>query len=165
VPGHGNVLARIMLVGEAPGEDEDKSSKPFVGKAGSKLDRLLEVVGLSRLEIWLTNLVMCRPPNNDLRAYAGSTITCPSHWLERELSIIRPACVVTLGAYSGSYFFPGLTSAHEMAGTIRSVGKRDWEMYAIGSYHPAYVFRPGGGRWVEASIISSLKKAKELSYD
>ncbi len=162
VPGHGNVLARIMLVGEAPGADEDREGIPFVGKAGQKLDTLIALAGLSHDDLFISNIVHCRPPNNDLRQFAGSVLTCPSYWLSTELDIVRPRVVVALGVTAGSYFFPGLVTAHDMAGTRRIVERKDWRFVAIGSYHPSYVLKSRNPA-VERSIVAVLQAAGEES--
>lgn len=162
VPGHGNVLARIMLVGEAPGQDEDAIGEPFVGRAGKELNFLLGEVGLKREDLFLSNIIHCRPPGNDLRPFVSSTIICPQAWLEFEMCAIRPRVVVALGVTAGLYFFPGLTSAHEMAKTMRPVTRPYWAFTAIGSYHPSYVLK-SRLPWVRDSIKASLRMAKEAA--
>ena len=157
VAGHGDPNARIALVGEAPGKDEDEQGEPFIGKAGQHLDMLLGNVGLVRGQLWLTNVVKCRPPSNNLRAYPDAQVTCPTLWLMPELQALpNLKVVVTLGATAGALFFPGHT-ATEMSTLARS-----WiEGYcAIGAFHPSYSLREG--EWVARSIEASLRRA--LTY-
>src|SRR3990167_2398464 len=108
-----------MLVGEAPGADEDDQGVPFVGPAGRKLDSLLAQVGIARADLFVSNLVHCRPPDNDLRPYPSATFKCPPLWLEKEIEAVDPAVIVALGITAGTCFFPGIGSAHELAGTAR----------------------------------------------
>lgn len=162
VPGHGNIMSRIMFVGEAPGKDEDEQGVPFVGPAGKKFNQILEDSGLRREEVFVSNICHCKPPSNDLRPFIGSTIICPDLWLEQEIAIIRPKVIVTLGVTAGTRFFPGLTSAHEMSNTVRAIGGKDWEMYAVGSYHPSYILK-ARQPWIQEAIKKSILIAKEIA--
>jgi len=102
VPGDGPLNARVMLVGEAPGETEDEGGRPFTGRAGMELERYLREAGLKREEVYITNLVKCRPPGN--ADPTPETIdACAPRWLEREIAEIEPEIVVTLGRFSSRY--------------------------------------------------------------
>ncbi len=98
VPGEGNPRARIVFVGEAPGRNEDLQGRPFVGAAGKLLTELLEKIGLTREEVFITNVVKCRPPNN--RDPRPEEISACLPFLERQLRIIDPEVVVALGRHS-----------------------------------------------------------------
>lgn len=130
VPGDGPSDATIMLVGEAPGFNEDKQGHPFVGAAGKFLDHLLSLAGLSRGEVFITNVVKHRPPNN--RDPQPAELAACRPWLEAQLEIIRPRLVVTLGRFSLGTFFPGARIS-QMHGQLQ---ERDGRWYFF-MYHPA----------------------------
>jgi len=162
VPGHGSIKANIMLIGEAPGREEDEQGVPFVGRAGKHLDLLLQQVALNRSQVFLSNICCCRPPDNDLRPYVSSTIMCPDLWLEEEIGLVEPLVVVALGLTAARRWFTGLETAHQIANVVRRLSL-DYPSFVVGSYHPSFAIRPGGGKWVDESIIRSLKIARELS--
>jgi uracil-DNA glycosylase len=127
VPGEGSATAEVMLVGEAPGASEDKQGRPFVGRAGKLLDTLLAEAGLSRDEVWITNVVKARPPKNrDPRA--GEVAHCMP-WLEAEVELIAPRVIVPLGRHALKHFAPG-AKIGEVHG--RLLGNRLFPLY-----HPA----------------------------
>ena len=161
VPGHGNPQARIALVGEAPGREEDERQEPFVGRAGRHLDELLERAGLSRAEVWLTNVLSCHPPQNDLRPWANSLVVCPSLWLDKELGEVGSAVVVALGLTAASRWLPSLSTMREAAGVARVLGPG---RYVLATYHPSYALRPGGA-WADAAIVRSLRAASRLATE
>lgn len=103
VPGVGNPRSRIMFIGEAPGASEDAKGEPFVGMAGKFLDALLSQIGFSREQVFITNVVKCRPPGN--RQPKPLEIETCTPYLDRQVLIIRPKFVVTLGSHSTSYVF------------------------------------------------------------
>ncbi len=107
VPGEGSWQSGLMLIGEAPGLQEDKQGRPFVGAAGKFLDELLQMIGLSRPEVYIANVIKCRPPQN--RDPQPDEINVCKPWLERQISIIEPKVIVTLGRFSLSLFLPGKT--------------------------------------------------------
>jgi uracil-DNA glycosylase family 4 len=103
VPGDGNVLANVVFVGEAPGVDENAAGLPFVGKSGKYLNDLLKTVDIKRGDVFVTNFLHYRPPNN--RDPKGDEVPVCSHLLRQELKILAPTIVVTLGRFSTSLFF------------------------------------------------------------
>ncbi len=105
VPGEGPVDAEVMFIGEGPGFHEDRQGRPFVGPAGRFLEELLTSIGFRREQVYITNVVKCRPPEN--RDPAPGEIAACSPYLDRQLAIINPKVVVTLGRYSMARFFPG----------------------------------------------------------
>lgn len=130
VPGEGPVGARIMLVGEAPGFNEDKQGRPFVGAAGKFLDELLGEAGLRREDVYITNVVKHRPPNN--RDPAPDELQACRSWLEQQIRIINPRLIVTLGRFSMGTFFPG-SMISRVHGEIREKDGR----FIFHMYHPA----------------------------
>src|SRR3984893_13546418 len=103
VPGEGNSNARILFIGEGPGFHEDKQGRPFVGPAGQFLDELLESINLKRADVFITNVVKCRPPNN--RDPLPEEIAACNPYLDRQIAALQPQVIVTLGRFSASKFF------------------------------------------------------------
>jgi uracil-DNA glycosylase len=140
VPGEGDPDTEVMFVGEGPGFNEDREGRPFVGRAGGLLERLLGHVGWTRQDVFITNVVKCRPPDN--RDPEPDEIAACAPYLRRQLEALDPSVVVTLGRFSMGTFMPGarITQAH---GTTRladpETGARDATVFAM--YHPAYALR------------------------
>lgn len=130
VPGEGAEHAEIMFIGEAPGWYEDQQGRPFVGPAGMFLNELISSIGLERAQVYITNVIKCRPPQN--RDPLPTEIDNCRHWLDRQIEIINPKMIVTLGRYSMAMFFPG-KSISKIHGTAY---KRDNIIY-YAMYHPA----------------------------
>ncbi len=130
VPGEGAEDADIMFIGEAPGWHEDQQGRPFVGPAGKFLDELLASIGLNRRQVYIANVIKCRPQGN--RDPLPQEIQNCRRWLERQIEIINPKMIVTLGRYSMVMFFPG-KSISKIHGTAQ---KRDNVIY-YAMYHPA----------------------------
>jgi len=130
VPGEGAEDAKIMFIGEAPGWHEDQLGRPFVGPAGKYLDELLASIGLRREQVYIANVIKCRPPEN--RDPLPTEIQNCRQWLERQIDLIHPKMIVTLGRYSMAMFFPG-KSISKIHGTAQ---KRDNVIY-YAMYHPA----------------------------
>lgn len=106
VPGTGPADAKIMLIGEGPGYHEDRQGLPFVGSSGKFLDELLAMAGLRRNDVFIGNVVKCRPPQNR-DPQPDEVETCTSHFLYRQIDVIDPPVIVTLGRFSMSLFLPG----------------------------------------------------------
>jgi len=130
VPGEGPENAEIMFIGEAPGYNEDQQGRPFVGQAGQFLNELLSSIGLKREDVYITNIIKTRPPNN--RDPLPVEVNNCKEWLDRQLTILHPKVIVTLGRYSMARFFPGKTIS-QIHGT--SVAKDGVTYFAM--YHPA----------------------------
>jgi uracil-DNA glycosylase family 4 len=139
VVGSGSLDAAIVLVGEAPGRKEDESGLPFVGSAGKLLDRLLEASGLRREEVFIMNIVKCRPPRNR-RPKKDEVEACRSY-LEEQLDILRPRVIAPMGNSSLSYFLGryGLESAviGDVHGVPLSVQEKWGAVTLMPLYHPA----------------------------
>lgn len=134
--GEGDPHARLVLVGEAPGHDEDLSGRPFVGRAGELLDRILQAVGFSREEVFITNTVMCRPPSN--RAPAPDEMLACRPFLRGKLDLIGPEMVVVLGAVA----LKALTDDPK-ASITQLRGRRLLQdgRYLYPTFHPAALLR------------------------
>jgi uracil-DNA glycosylase family 4 len=140
VPGEGDPNTEVLLVGEGPGMNEDREGRPFIGRAGSLLERLLGHIGWQREDVFITNVVKCRPPGN--RDPEPDEMAACAPYLQRQAQILDPSVVVTLGRFSMATFMPGvrISQAH---GTTRladpATGARDATVFAM--YHPAYALR------------------------
>src|SRR5512133_2928701 len=121
VPGEGPTHAEIMFIGEGPGAREDEQGRPFVGASGKFLDQLLEQAGVTRADVWITNVVKCRPPGNrDPKPIEVET--CTTNYLDNQIKIVNPSIIVTLGRHSMNKFIPNakITQIH---GQMQKVGK------------------------------------------
>jgi uracil-DNA glycosylase family 4 len=130
VPGEGPAEAEIMFIGEGPGFHENEQGRPFVGAAGQFLDELLGQAGLKRPDVWIGNVVKCRPPGN--RDPLPEELAACDAYLERQIAAIKPKIIITLGRYSMGKFMPGakISSVH---GQMRRMGER----FVIAMFHPA----------------------------
>ena len=151
VPGEGNLNSDIMFIGEGPGYYEDQQGRPFVGAAGQLLEDLLDSIGLRREDVYITNMVKCRPPNN--RDPLPGEIDACAPYLDRQLKIIEPKVIVTLGRYSLGNFFPGLP-----IGKGRGVPKKWNNLLVYPVYHPAAALRNGKLRSVLESDFQALPR-------
>jgi uracil-DNA glycosylase len=158
VPGDGKASARVMLIGEAPGRDEDESGHPFVGAAGRFLDQVLEGTGIDRNDLFITNIVKCRPPNNRTPR-VGEVDTCTSNYLIEQIELINPALIVLLGGVAAKKML-GVKSINEARG--RPI-ERDGRQYLVG-YHPAVRFyREDLGEKVKEDFALLKRVLKKMS--
>ena len=153
VPGDGPDDAEVAFIGEAPGFYEDKEARPFVGQAGKFLEELLVSVGWTRDQVYITNVVKCRPPNNR-DPLPNELETCESNWLQTELGLVNPRIIVTLGRYSLARLFPR-ESIGRVHGKTLQWGK--YTVYPI--YHPAAALHQQRLRGV---IMDDFKRLPEV---
>ncbi len=130
VPGEGNPHAKVLFIGEGPGQQEDRQGRPFVGPAGQFLDELLGSINLKRSDVFITNVVKCRPPNN--RDPLPEEIAACDNYLDRQIAAIQPHVIVTLGRYSMSKFF-----GSEKISAIHGRARKKDGYICIAMYHPA----------------------------
>ncbi len=146
VPGEGPLEAEIMFIGEAPGFHEDQQGRPFVGAAGKFLDELLETIGLKRDEVFIANVIKCRPPGN--RDPLPEEIEACKPFLDRQIEIIRPRLIVTLGRFSMARAFPKGRISHLHGQPRKLKGVVYYPMY-----HPAAALhQPSLRRTLEEDI-------------
>ncbi len=140
VPGEGSPDTEVVFVGEAPGFNEDRQGRPFVGRAGDLLQKFLGTLEWTRDEVFITNIVKCRPPDN--RDPEPDEIAACAPYLTRQLEVLDPALIVTLGRHSLGRFMPGerISQAH---GTVRPVDPESGasRALALALYHPAAALR------------------------
>jgi len=141
VPGEGNPDARIMFVGEAPGADEDAQGHPFVGRAGQLLDKIIIACGLKRSDVFIGNILKCRPPGN--RDPRPEEIISCLPYLQQQIEIIEPEILVALGAHAAKTLLKSTKSIGELRGHfheyITGIGRPPVKLMA--TYHPAYLLR------------------------
>ncbi|BDU68331.1 hypothetical protein GETHOR_04320 [Geothrix oryzae] len=156
--GEGDPHAKLMFVGEGPGRDEDLQGRPFVGKAGELLDKMIGAIGLKREETYIANVVKCRPPDN--RTPTPDEACACLGYLHRQIELVRPAVIVTLGA----------TPLRELVGISEGITRvrGQWKRVQVGgreipvmpTFHPAYVLRQYT-QDVRRAVWADLKAAKE----
>ena len=136
VPGEGPTNAKIMFIGEGPGFHENEQGRPFVGAAGKFLEELLGKIGMKRTEVFITNVVKCRPPSN--RDPLPEELDACSDYLERQIQAINPRVIVTLGRYSMARFLPNakISDVHGQAMRVRG-------RLIVSMYHPAAALHQG----------------------
>ena len=135
VPGEGNPRAGLMFVGEGPGATEDATGRPFVGQAGKLLDDIIEAIGLRRADVYITNVVKCRPPQN--RKPLPDEIAACMPYLRRQVALLKPKVIVALGGTAGEAMLDARKSLGELRGKVHSYGG----IPLVVTYHPAALLR------------------------
>lgn len=157
VPGEGSAEAEIMFIGEGPGQKEDELGRPFVGAAGKFLDEMLRTINLKREDVYIANVVKCRPPGNRDPLPEEAAACWP--WLMEQIKIINPQLIVTLGRHSMERFLPGqkISQVHGtlVIKTVPEIGRRNF--YTL--YHPAAALYNGGMR---QTLIEDFKKIPKV---
>lgn len=151
--GEGNTTSPVMFVGEGPGQTEDEMGRPFVGKAGQLLDKILEAAGLPRESVYITNIVKCRPPGNRTPEMGEMQACLP--WLRRQFAILRPKLIILLG----------LAATHGVLGSELKMGESHGRWFERGrvrfmpTYHPAAILRNSGLRRVAWEDFQKIRDA------
>ncbi len=163
VPGDGPENAAIMFIGEGPGFHEDQQGRPFVGAAGQFLDELLQSIGLQRADVYITNVVKCRPPGN--RDPQPEEIAACQPYLDRQIALIKPQVIVTLGRYSMARAFP-----YEKISAIHGKPRKVSEIVYVPMFHPAAALhQPSLRKTVEEDfarlpgILAELSQVEEAA--
>lgn len=164
VPGVGNPDAKIVFIGEAPGAQEDKMGEPFVGASGKFLDEMLQSIGLKRADVFITNIVKFRPPDNRDPKPEEIKACLPS--LLEQLEVIQPKLVVFLGRHAMGVFFPELkiSEAHgkPQRRTVKTNGQARLEAVFLPLYHPAAALYNGSMRQTLLDDFAQIPKILEL---
>lgn len=155
VPGNGNPEAEILFVGEAPGFHEDRQGLPFVGAAGQFLNEMLDKIGLSRADVFVTNVVKCRPPGN--RDPLPDEMAACSAFLDEQIALIKPKVIVTLGRFSMARWFP-----NERISRIHGQARRFGEVTVVPMYHPAAALHQQSLR---ATVEADMMKLPRILED
>ena len=152
VPGEGPVDAEIMFIGEGPGFHENEQGRPFVGPAGKFLDELLDSIGMKRANVYITNVVKCRPPGNR-DPEPGEILAC-SNYLDRQIQLINPKVIVTLGRYSMARYLPNAKISAVHGKAIDMDGR-----LVVAMYHPAAALHQVS---LKSSIVEDFSRLPQL---
>ncbi len=155
--GDGNPNADIVFIGEAPGKKEDETGKPFVGAAGKFLSEMLVTIGMKREDIYITNIVKYRPPENRDPTPLEKE-QCAS-WLHAELALIKPKLIIFLGRHSMNHFFPELKISDMHGKIIKAILPNIPTTHFLPLYHPAAALYNGGMR---ETLIKDFKKIPKI---
>lgn len=154
VPGFGNKETKILFIGEGPGSSEDRVGLPFVGDAGKFLDDMLNNIKLKREDIYITNVVKCRPPNNR-DPLEEEVSVCVRNYLFHQIGLIKPKLIVTLGRHSMQVFFPQIKSISTVHG--KAYKKANQVYYIL--YHPAAALYQQS---LKKTMVDDFKKIPEI---
>jgi uracil-DNA glycosylase family 4 len=147
VPGEGPEDADLLFIGEAPGWHEDQQGRPFVGPAGKYLEELLASIGLKRDQVYIANVIKCRPPGN--RDPLPDEIQACSRWLNHQIKLIYPKMIITLGRYSMARYFP-----NQSISQVHGKAKKQDNIIYYAMYHPAAALHQGSLRkTIEADML------------
>jgi len=152
VPGEGNSKAELMFVGEAPGHDEDVQGQPFVGRAGQLLTKIINAMGYQRQEVYITNIVKCRPPQNR-NPYKKEIEQCLPYLLE-QIEMIHPQVIVALGKVAADFFVENDLSMSHLRGNFYEFK----EIRVMPTFHPSYLIRNEGNREIKKMVWEDMKK-------
>lgn len=159
--GDGHVGAKVMFIGEAPGADEDRIGLPFVGRSGRLLEKMMNAVGLKREDVYITNVIMWRPPGNRTPTDAEVAICLP--FLKRQIELVAPEIIVFLGASAANALLDNTESISKMRGHFLEYETNDKKVIqAIATFHPAFLLRNCAQKaksWLD--FLRILKKLKE----
>jgi len=157
VPGEGNLATELMFVGEGPGQDEDAQGRPFVGRAGQLLTKIIAAMTYDRQNVFITNIVKCRPPKNRV-PHRDEVETCAPYLLE-QIKNIRPKVIVTLGKSATDFFLPDTT------GGMTSIRGRFYAWHGLQvmpTFHPSYLIRNEGNRGIKKMVWDDMQKVMAL---
>lgn len=155
--GVGDVNADWMLIGEAPGAEEDRRGEPFVGRAGKLLDAMLQAAGFSREQVFIANILKCRPPNN--RDPRPEEVLACSNYLEQQINTVKPKLILALGRVAAQNLLKTETPIGKMRGKLYHYG--DPAVPVVVTYHPAYLLRSPREKkksWQDLQMAMSIYK-------
>jgi len=152
VPGEGNFDTALMFVGEAPGADEDIQGRPFVGRAGQLLTKIIEAMKFRRSEVFITNVVKCRPPNN--RTPLHEEVEKCKSYLLAQIEAIQPKVIVTLGKVATDFFVPSAAAMSLLRGNFRAFGKTQ----VMPTFHPSYLVRNEGDKQIRKLVWDDMRQ-------
>jgi DNA polymerase len=152
VPGEGNTDADLMFIGEAPGRDEDLQGRPFVGRAGQLLTKIIQAMKMRREDVYITNIVKCRPPNNR-EPNRQETDECKGYLFE-QIANIRPKVIVTLGNVPTHFFIPSNAGVTALRGTFHPFE----DILVMPTFHPSYLVRNETNRLLKKMVWEDMKQ-------
>jgi uracil-DNA glycosylase len=155
--GDGSATARLVFVGEAPGFEEDRQGRPFVGRAGQLLDKMIQALGLKRSDVYICNVIKCRPPEN--RNPQADEVTACAPFLLHQLEVIQPQVICILGTYAAQTLLQTRRPISQLRGKIES-----WQgIPAVATFHPAYLLRNAAQKasaWQDCRLILQLLRGE-----
>ena len=153
----GAVQARLMLIGEAPGRDEDMEGRPFVGRAGQLLDKMLAAIGLGEADVHITNIVYWRPPGNRTPTPQEAQVCRP--FLERQVELVAPHLIVLLGGAAAKHMLEVADGIMRIRGKMREIAIGSVKSRAIATLHPAYLLRTPAAKRLAWRDLLAIKTA------
>jgi DNA polymerase len=160
--GVGSPQARWMFIGEAPGADEDRQGEPFVGRAGQLLTSMLRALGLKREDVFIANVLKCRPPGN--RDPKPSEAASCRTYLERQVALVNPTLVIAVGRIAAQNLLATETPIAKLRGKVHAFGSRSWPLLV--TYHPAYLLRtPSEKRKAWADLLQARQLFERLQRE
>ena len=156
--GVGDTQASWLVIGEAPGAEEDRRGEPFVGRAGQLLNAMLQAIGLSREQVYIANILKCRPPKN--RDPKPEEVACCEPYLKRQIELLNPRIILAVGRVAAQNLLKNDTSIGRMRGRVYSYGEH--AIPVVVTYHPAYLLRsPGEKRRTWQDLILAMEAYKQ----
>jgi uracil-DNA glycosylase len=156
--GVGDESAKWLVVGEAPGADEDRKGEPFVGRAGQLLNAMIAAVGLKREQVYIANILKCRPPNNRDPKPEEAELCRP--YLERQIALVKPKLILAVGRIAAQNLLQTDTTIGRLRGSVHKLG----ELPVVVTYHPAYLLRsPGEKRKAWDDLKLAMRVAKDVA--
>ncbi|MEE9389844.1 MAG: uracil-DNA glycosylase [Candidatus Aminicenantaceae bacterium] len=152
VPGEGSLEAELMFVGEAPGRDEDLQGRPFVGRAGQLLTKIIGAMKFNREDVYITNVVKCRPPNNR-NPNKEEIETCKNYLLE-QIEMIKPRAIVALGRVATDFFVHSSLGMTALRGNFHEFN----DIQVMPTFHPSYIIRNEGNKSIKKMVWEDMKK-------
>ena len=159
VPGEGNVNSKLVWLGEGPGQNEDETGRPFVGRAGKLLDNMIKSVGLKREDTMILNICKCRPPGN--RKPTSDEVEACRYYLDMQLLTINPSVIVTLGATATEALLGpgiGITKRRAAIAGVSSITLCDKKIVVIPTLHPSYLLRNPAAKTDAAEDLALIKR-------
>ena len=156
VPGEGAIASGLMFVGEGPGADENIQGRPFVGRAGQLLTKIITAMGFQRPEVFITNIVKCQPPAN--RPPLEEEIEACTPYLLRQIEAVQPMVIVALGGVAANTFVPGSMKISALRGTFYDFGA----IKVMPTFHPSYLIRNEGNTKIKGAVWDDMKKVMAL---
>ncbi len=152
VPGEGDDQAVLLFLGEGPGYDEDLQGRPFVGRAGQLLTKIIGAMGFAREDVYITNVVKCRPPGN--RNPHSEEIAACAHYLQRQLAMIKPCVIVTLGNVPTQFLLETKSGISSLRGSFHALG----DILVMPTFHPSYLVRNEQSRELRRKVWEDMKQ-------
>ncbi len=156
VPGEGNRKAELMFVGEAPGRDEDLQGRPFVGRAGQLLTKIIQAMGFEREQVYIANVIKCRPPEN--RTPKPDEVKACSPYLIKQIELVRPKVIVALGKVAAEFLLQTNKSMSELRGNFGEYNG----IPVMPTFHPSYLVRNEGNKEIKRMVWEDMKKVLKL---